>query len=220
MENNLKIYPSLLSANFLNLEEEIRNIELSGASGLHIDVMDGHFVPNLTFGPGIVSSIRSATSLFLDVHLMTYPSNPWILRFISIGVDRITFHPNTEDDAKGLLLHIKSNKIQAGIAIAPDDLMPSWLLPFCDSVLVMTVHPGFSGQTFIESSISKISKIREMAPHLEICVDGGITDHTSKIVKNEGADSVVVGKFFFDEENKDIINALAYKQKIKTLQWK
>lgn len=217
---NLKIYPSVLSADFFNLKEELQSIEKSSVSGLHIDIMDGHFVPNLTFGPEIVSCIKKNTSLFLDVHLMTIPSSPWILRFLSIGVQRITFHPKTEDNPRDLLNYIRNQGVMSGIAISPDDEIPNWLLPFCDSVTVMSVYPGFSGQVFIDSVVPKISKIKELYPEIEISVDGGINDKTSKIVKEAGASSVVVGKFFFEDldikskENKQSF----YESKVKILQ--
>ena len=215
----IKIAPSLLSANFLNLEKEIKLVEKAGADMLHLDIMDGHFVPNLTFGPGLIKQIRKITNLPLDVHLMiTNPAN-FIDRFIESGVNYISFHIETDSEYKELLSRIRKANIKAGIAINPDTSLIELqnILDDIDYVLIMTVHPGFGGQKYINDCTQKIHKILEiinqnLSPtksRIEIEVDGGINFKTAKIAKEAGANILVAGKFIFNSNNyKEVIQGL------------
>lgn len=202
---NLKIAPSILSANFLNLENEIRKIEKAGADIIHLDVMDGHFVPNLTFGPELVSQIKKITNLPLDVHLMI--SNPkfFIPKFIEAGADFISFHIETDSEYEKLLSEIQQTKIKAGIAINPETDIRSIkkILNFVNFILIMTVHPGFGGQKFISECVHKIRKVCEFRAkkNIEIEVDGGINFQTAKIAKDAGANILVAGNFIFKQKN-------------------
>ncbi|MCK4358903.1 MAG: ribulose-phosphate 3-epimerase [Candidatus Cloacimonetes bacterium] len=227
-----KIAPSILSANFLDLEKEIKQVERSGADMLHLDIMDGHFVPNLTFGPGLVKQIRKITNLPLDAHLMI--SNPefFIPKFIEAGADYLSFHIETDSEYKKLLNRIRKANVKAGIAINPETPLKKvgQLLNFVDFILIMTVHPGFGGQKYIEDCTQKIQKISEMinqnlsliktvpSPRLnrgaqesgiEIEVDGGINYQTAKLAKEAGANILVAGNFIFSSNNyKEVIKGL------------
>ncbi len=209
----LKIAPSLLSANLLNLEREIKNIEKAGADMLHLDIMDGHFVPNLTFGPELVKQIRRTTNLPLDTHLMVTNPALFIPKFIESGADYISFHIETDSEYKKLLRKIKESNVKAGIAINPETSLDTVgkILDYIDYVLIMTVHPGFGGQEFIDDCIPKIQELHKIVGKrkIEIEVDGGINYQTAKLVKEAGANIIVAGNFIFTSKNyKKVIEGL------------
>ncbi|MEA3475850.1 MAG: ribulose-phosphate 3-epimerase [Candidatus Cloacimonadota bacterium] len=209
----LKIAPSLLSANLLNLEREIKNIEKAGADMLHLDIMDGHFVPNLTFGPELVKQIRKTTNLPLDTHLMVTNPAFFIPKFLESGVDYISFHIETNSKYEKLLNAIKKSKVKAGVAINPETPLNTVgkILDYIDYVLIMTVHPGFGGQEFIADCTPKIQELHKIVGKrkIEIEVDGGINYQTAKLVKEAGANIIVAGNFIFNSKNyKKVIEGL------------
>ncbi len=176
----IEIAPSILSANFAKLGEEIKNIEKSGANRVHIDVMDGHYVPNLTFGAPVIKSIRKCTKLPFDVHLMIKPVNRILDSFIDAGADIITFHKNADIHVHRTIQYIKSKGLKVGLALNPSDSLES-ILPIIndlDQVLIMSVNPGFGGQSFIYSQLNKIMRLKEFSKlnnlSFDIEVDGGI----------------------------------------------
>ncbi len=201
----LKIAPSLLSANLLNLEKEIKNIEKAGADMLHLDIMDGHFVPSLTFGPELVKQIRKTTNLPLDTHLMVTNPAFFIPKFIESGVDYISFHIETDSKYKKLLNAIKKSKVRAGVAINPETPIDTVknVLDYIDYVLVMTVHPGFGGQEYIEECTEKIKDISILIGkrNIEIEVDGGINYQTAKLAREAGANILIAGSFIFSSSD-------------------
>lgn len=210
--NKIKVAPSILSANFSCLAKEIRKVEQAGADMIHIDVMDGHFVPNITIGPFIVKDIRRLTKLPLDVHLMIEEPVRFIKDFIRAGGDMITVHIETIElkryltYAKGL----KSKGIKLGVSLNPATSLSKIksLLDITDLVLVMSVNPGFSGQAFMPSAISKIRQLRKIY-NGNIAVDGGINAQTGRLVVSAGADILVAGSYIFNAKN--------YKQAIRSL---
>lgn len=201
----LKIAPSILSSDFLHLEKEIRSVEKAGADMLHLDIMDGHFVPNLTFGYELVKQIRKITNLALDTHLMVTNPAFFIPKFIESGVDYISFHIETDSEYKKLLRKIRESKVKAGIAINPetpiDTVKKVW--DYIDYVLVMTVHPGFGGQEYIEECTEKIKDISNLIGkrNIEIEVDGGINYQTAKLAKKAGANILIAGSFIFSSND-------------------
>lgn len=200
------ISPSILSADFANLEKDIKRVETAGAEWLHIDVMDGHFVPNITIGVPVVKSLRKVTNLVLDVHLMIENPEKYIEPFVKAGADIITFHYEATNAAEELIEKIHSYGIKAGISIKPNTPTES-IYPYLnivDMVLVMTVEPGFGGQGFIHECATKIPLIRERAPkELIIQVDGGINNVTSKICTSLGTNCLVAGSYIFNSEDID-----------------
>ena len=209
----VQIAPSILSADFSNLESEVRTIEKAGADMLHIDVMDGHFVNNITFGPALVKSIRNKTDLTFDVHLMIDPVIKYITDFADAGADIITVHIETEDDTRGAVELVRSLGKKAGIAINPetkiDTIIP--FLDFIDQVIVMSVHPGFAGQSFIRETIGRVQDIKAIigSRDVKLEVDGGINPLYSQDCINAGCDILVAGTSIFSNENyKDSINLL------------
>ena len=206
---NTIISPSILSADFANLEHDIKLVENAGAEWLHIDVMDGHFVPNITIGVPVVKSLRKVTDLVLDVHLMIENPEKYIEPFAKAGADIITFHYEATKSVEELIKNIQSYGIKAGISIKPNTPAET-IFPFLetvDMILVMTVEPGFGGQGFIHECASKIPLIKEKAPeNLIIQVDGGINNVTSKICTSLGANSLVAGSYIFG--SKDINTAV------------
>tara|TARA_B100000925_G_scaffold52159_1_gene33990 strand:- start:651 stop:1298 length:648 start_codon:yes stop_codon:yes gene_type:complete len=203
--HKVQIAPSILSADFSNLESEVRAIEKAGAHMLHIDVMDGHFVNNITFGPALVKSIRDKTKLPFDVHLMIDPVTKYITDFADAGADIITVHIEAEDDIQGAIELIRSLGKKAGIAINPETKIDK-ILPFIDvvdQVIVMSVHPGFAGQSFIRDSIDRIQKIKVLIASRNILleVDGGISSLCSQDCINAGCDILVAGSSIFNTNN-------------------
>ena len=202
MTKRIIISPSILSADFANLERDIKRVEDDGADWIHVDVMDGHFVPNITIGVPVVKSLKKITKLPLDVHLMIENPDKYIEPFAKAGADILTFHYEAvkENEIAGLIKKIKSYGIKAGISIKPKT-RPDVLLPYLDivdMVLVMTVEPGFGGQSFMSDCAEKIKFIRQNAPeNIIIQVDGGINAQTGKICKDFGANSLVAGSYIY-----------------------
>jgi len=200
------VSPSILSADFANLERDIKRIEAAGADWVHIDVMDGHFVPNITIGVPVVKSLRKVTKLPLDVHLMIENPQKYIEAFAAAGADIITFHYETvkHSDIDKVIDLIKSNGAKAGLSIKPKTLPKKVFefLPNLDMLLIMTVEPGFGGQKFMQDCAEKIPIIRQNAPKdLIIQVDGGINDKTAKICIDFGAESLVAGNYIYKSED-------------------
>ena len=207
------VSPSILSADFANLERDIKSAEKYGADWIHVDVMDGHFVPNITIGVPVVKSIKRITALPLDVHLMIEKPDFYAQAFIDAGADILTFHYEALDSGERiqqLINKIKSNGVKAGISIKPKT-KPEVLLPFLNSVdmvLIMTVEPGFGGQKFMSECAEKIKFIKDNSPkNLIIQVDGGIDNNTAKICTSLGANSLVAGSYIYKSDN--IQNAIA-----------
>ena len=207
------ISPSILSADFANLQKDIEDLEKCGADWIHVDVMDGHFVPNITIGTPVVKAIKPHTNLPLDVHLMIDNPQNYIEDFVKAGADIITIHYEaTQDMTEDVISHIKSHDVQVGLSIKPKT-EPQEILKYLlmvDMVLIMTVEPGFGGQSFMHNCVEKIPIIRQNAPeNLIIQVDGGINNETAKICKNLGANSLVAGSYIFNSADmKEAINSL------------
>ena len=202
--DNLIISPSILSADFMNLESEINAIKECGVKWVHIDVMDGHFVPNISIGVPVVKSIRKKTDLFLDTHLMIDNPEKYVEAFAKAGSDLITFHLEATENPAEVIRLVKSFGKKVGISIKPKteakEVFP--YLNDVDLVLVMTVEPGFGGQEFMHDCAMKIPEIREKAPEdLIIQVDGGINNLTGKICKSLGANSLVAGSYIYGSED-------------------
>jgi len=209
--------PSILSANFANLEKDIKEAERAGADLLHVDVMDGRFVPNITIGPCVVEAIRKITELPLDVHLMIVEPEKYIPEFAKAGADWISFHFEAATHHHRIVSQIKELGKKAGIVINPSTpvFLLEEILPFVDFVLIMSVNPGFGGQKFIESSVEKIRKlgklIEERDLNVKIEVDGGIKVDNVQKVLNAGADIIVAGSAVFKGDIRE--NVKKFKEK-------
>jgi len=213
----IQVSPSILSADFSKLGEDIKRLEDSGADMIHVDVMDGHFVPNLTVGPPVIKSLRKYTKLPFDVHLMIDPVHKYIKDYSDAGADIITFHPEATENISETINLIKSLNKKAGISLNPNTEISAATdyLDKIDLILIMSVYPGFGGQKFINEVIQKIKDLdqirKEKKLNFSIEIDGGINFETSKIAIDAGVDILVSGTTIFKENNGDL------KKNIKTL---
>ncbi|MDJ0651529.1 MAG: ribulose-phosphate 3-epimerase [Simkaniaceae bacterium] len=229
IDNEIYIEPSIFAADFGHLADEAKRVEQAGADAIHFDIMDGHFVPNLSLSPKSLAAVNRATDLYLDVHIMVYNPYHYIERLVENGADCITFHFEATEDVEDTLSYIRKCSVHAGLAFCPEtdeSLIPKYL-DKCDKILLMTVHPGFSGQAFIPEVLEKIEFARglcdklnvrrggkvpkegETLPPFAIQIDGGIDDKTAPQVIKAGADHLVAGTYLFEGED--------MKEKIKGL---
>jgi len=203
LSRRLTIAPSLLAADFARLKDEVQAIEAAGADWLHLDIMDGHFVPNLSFGPLVLKALRPHTNLPFDVHLMISPVDPTLAAFADAGADHISFHPEAGPHPHRSLQSIRALGKRAGIVLNPGTPVDAvaWLLELADIVLVMTVNPGAGGQAFLPSQLAKIATLRQMidaADHpIALAVDGGIGPDTAPLAVQAGADTLIAGTSVF-----------------------
>jgi ribulose-phosphate 3-epimerase len=201
------IAPSLLAADFTRLKEEVAAIEHAGADWLHLDIMDGHFVPNISFGPGVLKALRPHTRLPFDVHLMIAPVDPYLDAFAAAGADHILLHPEAGPHPHRSLQHIRKLGKRAGLVLNPGTPTESvaWMLDLTDTVLVMTVNPGFGGQSFLDSQLPKITALRRMIEasgrRIALAVDGGIAPQTAAKAIAAGADTLIAGTSVFHSSN-------------------
>ena len=206
----IQISPSILSADFSQLANEIKRLEEGGADMIHVDVMDGHFVPNLTIGPPVIKRLRNCTQLPFDVHLMISPVHKYIKDYTDAGADIITVHPEATENLQDTIDHIKSLKKKVGISLNPDTQLNviNNVIDQIDLVLIMTVFPGFGGQKFMSEVVQKIKNVKKLKDernlNLDIEVDGGINFNNSKVVIEAGANILVSGTTIFKENNGNI----------------
>ena len=209
------IAPSILSADFSKLDEEIKAVKKAGADWIHIDVMDGHFVPKITIGPAVISKIRKISDIFFDVHLMIENPDKYVEQFAKAGADLITIHAEVCTDIKSSIKKIRECSCKVGISINPETSLDTIkeIIGDVDLVLIMSVHPGFGGQSFIKDVLPKIKKTRNIIDKLNkkiyLEVDGGINKENAKTVKEHGADVLVAGNFIFTSDD--------YKEAIQSL---
>jgi ribulose-phosphate 3-epimerase len=201
----IEIVPSVLSADFARLADEIAVITSAGVSMVHLDVMDGHFVPNITIGPPVIAKLRKVSGLVFDAHLMISEPAKYAERFVEAGADHITFHIEVADDPQELIDRLHKLGCSAGICLNPETPVEAIekVARLCDMVLVMTVHPGFGGQEFMQEAAKKIARIREIVgPDIRVEVDGGIDSRTTPTVVSYGADTLVAGNAIFAKSDR------------------
>ena len=214
MAQNIKISPSILSADFSILGNEIKSLEQAGADLIHIDVMDGHFVPNITMGPPIIKMVRKCTKLPFDVHLMISPVEKYIKAFADAGSDIITIHPEATDNLKRAVSTIKSLRKKAGVSLNPKTPISALMdvINDIDLVLVMSVNPGFAGQSFMGEVLPKVTELRKIINDkklkIDIEIDGGINFETAPLAVKAGANILVSGTTIFSGSLKDNIQKL------------
>lgn len=213
-----QIAPSILSADFANLASEIAEVTASGIEVVHLDVMDGHFVPNITFGPPVVAWIRKCTDAVLDTHLMIAEPDKYAERFAEAGSDHITFHVETVRDPAAFVKLLRGLGVTVGVTLNPKTPVEAveTVAPLCDMVLVMTVEPGFGGQSFMDDAAQKCIRLRQLVgPEVRIEVDGGIDPTTVGTVRRYGADTFVAGNAIFGKPDRAAAIA-AIRKAIKT----
>ena len=214
MAQNIKISPSILSADFSILGDEIKNLEKAGADLIHVDVMDGHFVPNITMGPPIIKAIRKCTKLPFDVHLMISPVEEYIKAFADAGSDIITLHPEATDNLKRAVQTVKSFGKKAGVSLNPKTPISALMdvINDIDLILIMSVNPGFAGQSFMSEVLPKVSELRKIINDkklkIDIEIDGGINFETAPLAVKAGANILVSGTTIFSGSLKDNIQKL------------
>ena len=214
MAQNIKISPSILSADFSILSDEIKSLEQAGADLIHIDVMDGHFVPNITMGPPIIKMVRKCTKLPFDVHLMISPVEKYIKAFADAGSDIITIHPEATDNLKRAVGTIKSLGKKAGVSLNPKTPISTLMdvINDIDLILIMSVNPGFAGQSFMSEVLPKVTELRKMINEkklkIDIEIDGGINFETAPLAVKAGANILVSGTTIFSGSLKDNIQKL------------
>lgn len=200
----LQVLPSLLGADFGRLADEIKRAEASGADALHLDIMDGHFVPNLSFGPDVVAlAKRTAPDFYRNVHLMMTRPDLYLEKFAAAGAQTIQIHVEADCDIAATLKRIRELGLRNAVVINPETPVEKLepYLDMADEVLVMTVHPGYGGQKFITECLSKVSRLRSMRPELDIMVDGGVNGETAVMAASAGANMLVAGSYLFGKEN-------------------
>ena len=201
----IEIAPSILSADFSRLADELGVIESAGVSMVHLDVMDGHFVPNITIGPGVIAKLRKISTLVFDSHLMISEPAKYAERFVEAGTDHITFHIEVVDEPAELIERLHELGVSAGVCLNPETPVEAVeaVAGLCDMVLVMTVHPGFGGQEFMPEAAKKIVRIRELVgPEIRVEVDGGINPQNTPTVVSYGADTLVAGNAIFSKTDR------------------
>ncbi|MBM4104352.1 MAG: ribulose-phosphate 3-epimerase [Planctomycetes bacterium] len=201
----LELAPSILSADFANLANEIRQVTNAGAKMVHLDVMDGHFVPNITLGPPVVAWIRKCTEAFLDTHLMITDPEQYAEAFVKAGSDLITFHIETVKDPGSFIKYLREKGVSVGLTLNPPTPVETIekFVSLCDMVLIMTVNPGFGAQAFIDEAARKCRRIRQIiGPTVRIEVDGGINQETIAVARDYGADTFVAGNAIFAQSDR------------------
>lgn len=201
----IEIAPSILSADFANLAEEIRQVAAAGVKMVHLDVMDGHFVPNITFGPPVVAKLRKHSDLFFDTHLMITDPEKYAPEFVKAGSNHISFHIEATQNPEKLIDKLHEMGVTAGVTVNPETPLETIekVAPLCDMILVMTVHPGFGGQSFIGEAAKKCIRLRQIVgPDIRIEVDGGIDPKTTPTVVSYGADTLVAGNAVFGKPDR------------------